>query len=171
MLFRVLRFAFRAVSVTDSFIVVILENMCWLRSSMKSELLLILLLLSKWLSFDWVFITSECYSVKVKLIRAVSSLMIRMITVEAEIIIHSMLMFLCQKLSVLTVILMILSESLRQISSTLKILQSSFSLIRALFWLIELIRLIRLIRLIMLIRLMLMMSSLILDLLIYFIEI
>ena len=129
---------------------------------MRSELLLILLLLLKWLSFDWIFVISEYYSVKIKSIRAVSNSMIRMIIVEAEIIIHLILMFLCQKLSVLTVILTILLESLKQISSTLRILQSFFSLIRVLFWLI---------RLITLIRLTLMMSSLILDLLTYVIRI
>ena len=138
---------------------------------MKSESLLILLSFSKWLSFDWIFVTSKCYSIEVKLIKAVSSLMIRMITVEAKIIIHSMLMFFCWKLSVLMIILTILLKLLRQISSTLKILQFSFSLIRVLFWLIKLIRSIRLIRLIMLIRLTLTTSFLILDLLAYFIEI
>ena len=160
-----LRFAFRAVSMTDSFIIAILESTHWLRSNMRSESLLISLLLLKWLSFDWIFVMLECYSVEVKLIKAVFNLMIRMITIEAEIIIHLMLMFLCWKLSVLTIILTISSESLKQISSTLRILWFSFSLIRALFWLI------RLIRLITLIRLMLMTSSLILDLLMYFIRV
>ena len=171
MLFEVLRFTFRAISMINSFIIIILENTHQLRSSMRLRLLLILLLLLKWLSFDWVFVMLRCYSVEIKSIRAVSSSIIRMITVEAEIIIHLILMFLCWKLSVLMIILMILSESLRQISSTLRILWSSFSLIRVLFWLIRLIRSIRLIRLITLIRLTLTTSSLIFDLLTYFIRV
>ena len=138
---------------------------------MRSELLLILLLLLKWLSFDWIFIMLRYYSVEIKLIRAVSSLIIRMIIIKAKIIIHLMLMFLCQKLFILTVILTISLRLLKQISSTLRILWSSFSLIKALFWLIKLIRLIRLIRLITLIRLILITSSLILDFLTYFIKI
>ena len=151
--------------MTDSFIVAILESMHQLKSSMRLRLFLILLSLSKWLSFDWVFVMLKYYFIEIKLIRAVSSLMIRMITIEAEIIIHSMLMFLCWKLLISTVILTISSKLLKQISSILRILQFSFSLIKVLFWLI------RLIRLIILIRLMLMTSSLILDLLTYFIRI
>src|SRR5436190_24302969 len=103
MLFEMLRFAFRAVSMIGNFIITILKSTCRLKSSMKSGSLLALLLLLKWLSFDWVFVTSGYYFVGIELIRVISSLMIRMTTVKIEIIIYSMLMFLCQKLSVLMV--------------------------------------------------------------------
>ena len=160
MFFRLFRFTFRAVSMTSSFNIAILEDMCQLKSSM--QLFLISFLLLKWLSLHCIFVMLRYHMMRIKAVRAVSWLMIRMITVQAKILVYLMLIFLCWELPVLMIILTVSSGVLGQICGALRLfLQSLFSLTRILsIWLIWLMT-----------ELALTTSSLILNLLTHFLRI